>query len=766
MSGGSLQTILSAVQLLPANRSIDDVSLSRWFLTVEIQNRVPISHPLVFALVAVLSCCWPAAAQTVLQNHIIWSIAHEGCSAFSGNTLNPPETMRGCFLAKEVRNAEATTLLRVVPPDQLADNIRQSLTFAYDQYQIPANFEWVLSHENQLELFRELGRSKDYRQIRTIYYRKQQHNPNAKNVLSAISDVQIQELLDRRRAAVAINSETSYETLRTIDSLSEPKITTTQSPLTLASLLNDVYGSTNASITKLVLEKNPHLRSGSGIINSVDFQIPVGTNIILPSLPRVGRVESIPLQPLSGNGACPTCAVIDPRLMTFVELRQNGTPIEPEIFGHIEIPVGKLQSVSQPTAVDFGWYLESLGINSIDLGDLKLSWPVPVAVVDSGADTAHPDLIASFWSTPSAVADARWPAGALGYDFIRRSTNPTDENAESHGTHVSGLVVGEQMSKWKPDIAKMLANNLRLVELKIVGPHNVVDSGTVQNAILAGIGKGVKIFNCSFELATESEMLKTYMKTTDRVANTLFVVAAGNNGDGDNKGANLDLDEFRQETFKDGSVPLSDVILVAALEKNGKIASFSIYGPKTVTIAAPGSNISSTIRNHAYGLLSGTSQAAPFVSLTAAILLSELPSLSLPEIHQRIVDTCDWIPDLKPYVRDGCRLNIQKAAIINADLLQLKSGAILKGTIPSSQVSVPGTTQTSRSHKLERIWFDDNGQITIVATDGRFASPPASLSTVTIELTKPSQCVGHVTGNSCVIPVSLVRDIVFRASSM
>src|ERR1700733_2131033 len=357
----------------------------------QLNNEVPLSRLLLCALVIVLSHHEPAAAQTSVQNHIVWSIAHEGCSAFSGNTLNPPETMRACFLSKETRNPEATTLLKAVPSDQLAEIIKQALPFAFVQYQIPANFEWVLSHESQLELFRELGRSKSYGQIRTLYYRKQLHNPNAKNVLSAISDLQIQELLDHPRVAVVITPETSYETLKTLDSLSEPRVTTTHSSSTLASLLSDVYGSANASVTRLVLEANKQLSPGRPTVNAADLTIPIGTTLTLPSLPRVGRVKTIPLQPLSG-ASCPTCEVSDPRLMTFVALRQEGTPIEPEIFGHIEIPAGSLQSVSQPTAATYGWYLDLLGITSIEPADIKLSSPVPVAVVDSGADTAHPDL--------------------------------------------------------------------------------------------------------------------------------------------------------------------------------------------------------------------------------------------------------------------------------------------------------------------------------------------------------------------------------------
>jgi len=719
------------------------------------------------AAIAALSCFHSATAQTALQDHIAWSIAHEGCAAFSGNTLNPPKALRECFLQKERHNEEATRLLRELSSDELARAIEQSLPLAYKQYQIPANFEWVLSHEHQLNLFRELGRSKGYSRIRTIYYLRQLHNPNAKNVLNAVSDEQIQGLLDRTRLVVAINAHTSYDSLKTLDSMTAPQLTTIELPTTLASLLNSVYGSSSAGLTKLVLEKNQRLFARSGNIAPSDVRIPIGSTVILPSLGRMGSFESIALQPLSGSGGCPTCAVIDPRLSAIVDLGHNGTPAEFERFGHIETPVGSLQSVTEPAAANYGGYLKSLGINSIESGDLNLISTVPIAVIDSGVETTHPDLMNSFWSTPSALADARWPAGAFGYDFVLRSTTPSDQSKFSHGTHVSGLVIGEQLSKWKPDLGKILANKLRLVELKIAGPDGIVDTATAENAILAGIGKNVKIFNCSFELAYESEMLKAYLKNPDRAASALFVVAAGNEGAGKNKGANLDASLFDQETFKDGSIPLSDVILVAALGVGDKIAPFSNYGPKTVTIAAPGSSISSTIRGHGYGLLNGTSQAAPFVTLTAAILLSELPSMSPPEIHQRITDTCDWIDDLKPFVRDGCRLNMQKATIVNADLLQLRAGdVVLKGSVSTSQFGLPKSGSISSSQKFERVWFDDAGQMVIVTTGGRFTTSAATTTLIKIDLATPSQCPGHSSGKSCTIPVSLIRDIVFRASSL
>lgn len=720
------------------------------------------THQILLAVALGTVCCsQSSAAQTVLQSHIIWSIAHEGCRAFSGNQLNPTEAMRQCFIAKETGNPDAGNLLKTAPADKLLDAVKESLILAYSEYQIPANFEWVLSHERQLELFRELGRSKDYEQIRAIYYQKQAHNPNAKYALSAVSDAQIQALLDTPRLTVLIDEATTFEQLAQIDSLTTSTATTTASATTLGFLLTATYGFSSTSVKRIVLEKNKQFPQTLG--DPAQIQIPAGTQVTLPSIPRIGEVATVPLRPSTGITTCDSglCNIVDERVFEIAHLRAEGAQVEPEIFGHIESPAGQLQSVSQPSAADYGWYLNWLGLDSIEGADLHLGSQVAIAVVDSGADIDHPDLKPSFWSTPSAVADARWPAGAPGYDFLRHTAEPRDENNDSHGTHVSGLVVGEQISKWKTDFGQALGHYLRLVELKVAGSHNVVDSGTVQNAIVGGVGKGVRIFNCSFELGNESEMLRGYVKSDDRRANTLFVIAAGNYG-AISKGSNLDEDSFRHMTFRgDDGIPFSDVLLVAALDEQGKIASFSNYGPKTVAIAAPGNNISSTTRNNGYGLLAGSSQAAPFVTLTAAILLSELPSLFLPEIRQRILDTCDWVPELVPYVHDGCRLNILKATTVNTDLIQLKSGVMIKGTVLAAQI--PHSTANPASPKYERVWFDDNSQMTIVTTDGRYSVPATSLPSITIQLAKPSDCTGQLAGTSCVIQTSTVRDIVFRA---
>ncbi len=77
------------------------------------------------------------------------------------------------------------------------------------------------------------------------------------------------------------------------------------------------------------------------------------------------------------------------------------------------------------------------------------------------------------------------------------------------------------------------------------------------------------------------------------------------------------------------------MISVAALNDKGELADFSNYG-KEVDIAAPGEEILSTMPLNNYGVLSGSSLAAPFVTGTAALLKSCFPELTADEIVDRI----------------------------------------------------------------------------------------------------------------------------------
>ena len=131
-------------------------------------------------------------------------------------------------------------------------------------------------------------------------------------------------------------------------------------------------------------------------------------------------------------------------------------------------------------------------------------------------------------------------------------------------------------------------------------------------------------------------------------AGILFVAAAGNESN------NNDASPTYPATY---DVP--NVLTVAAVDDEGKMASFSNFGRTKVHVAAPGVNITSSIADGNYDTWSGTSMATPHVSGIAALLMSHEPNLSAVEVRNRIIATAkpmtvaSWTGSQR---RDGQRL--------------------------------------------------------------------------------------------------------------
>ncbi|NBW81915.1 hypothetical protein EBR21_09190, partial [bacterium] len=72
------------------------------------------------------------------------------------------------------------------------------------------------------------------------------------------------------------------------------------------------------------------------------------------------------------------------------------------------------------------------------------------------------------------------------------------------------------------------------------------------------------------------------------------------------------------------------------------------YGRQMVDVAAPGVGITSTMPGGGELVLSGTSQAAPYVTQVAAAIKDENPDLSVYDLKRIIVGTVDkrdWLAD-------------------------------------------------------------------------------------------------------------------------
>jgi subtilisin family serine protease len=276
---------------------------------------------------------------------------------------------------------------------------------------------------------------------------------------------------------------------------------------------------------------------------------------------------------------------------------------------------------------------------------------VVVAVIDTGVDYSHPDLAANMWvnsselnGTPGVDDDGNgYVDDIYGYDFLQNDNDPYDENG--HGTHCAGIIAA--VGNNNQGVAGVSWRS-RIMVCRFMDANG---SGTVADAIEGidyAVAMGVRILSNSWGGGGYSSALMTAIENAKNQG-VLFVAAAGN------AGTNNDSSPQYPANYS-----VSNVISVAATNHLDGLASFSCYGKQTVHIAAPGVNILSTVPG-GYAWYSGTSMAAPHVSGVAALLLSMNPSMSLPELKDRLIWTGDSIAALQDTTITGRRLNAYNA---------------------------------------------------------------------------------------------------------
>ena len=282
------------------------------------------------------------------------------------------------------------------------------------------------------------------------------------------------------------------------------------------------------------------------------------------------------------------------------------------------------------------WALQAIGAPAAwarTTGSAK----VTVAVLDSGADFSHPDLAANLVS---------------GWNFVSDTSDPSDDLG--HGTHVAGIIgavgnngVGVAGINW----------HVSLMPLKICDAGGSCSLDDEVLALQYAVDHGAKIANASF-----GGNYGGYQPEEDAIAaagqkGLLYVAAAGN--------AASDNDSL---PFYPASYPLDNIISVAATTSSQGLASFSDYGFTSVQTAAPGQDILSTMLTSGplsnpsgYGVLSGTSMAAPEVTGAAALLWAEHPDWTMQQVRMRLLTTASPLASLTGKVEDCGQLDVAAA---------------------------------------------------------------------------------------------------------
>ena len=293
---------------------------------------------------------------------------------------------------------------------------------------------------------------------------------------------------------------------------------------------------------------------------------------------------------------------------------------------------------------------------------------VVVAILDTGVDVDHPDLVDAMWvntveqsGLPDVDDDANGYVDDInGWDFRADDPNPSPGTAliASHGTHVAGIVGAERDNDI--GIAGVCA------ACRIMALRFDLSLGQEVDAIQYAIDNGADVINMSFASPVWSPAERTAIRHAGQ-AGVLTVAAAGN--------ASLDNDiaTYIEHSFAPGfpaSYNLPTVLSVAASNHNDEYGlvtecdlsaqaprwtcGFTSWGHDSVDVAAPGVDIVSTVNPAAggdvqagYQVWDGTSMAAPVVAGIAGLVKHEHPTYGPVDLKNAVMNSVDHRSRLK-----------------------------------------------------------------------------------------------------------------------
>lgn len=346
---------------------------------------------------------------------------------------------------------------------------------------------------------------------------------------------------------------------------------------------------------------------------------------------------------------------------------------------------------------------------------------VIIAVLDTGMDYNHPDLISNRWINNGEIPDNGIDDDGngkiddrFGWDFTTcakfdpvagicstpkvEDNNPLDDNG--HGSHVSGIIGASGNNG--SGIAGVMWN-VRLMPLKILntdGEGSIADEISALDYVVIMKGRGVNIraINASFGGGTYSQSEYDAISRVN-TAGIIFVAAAGNEGS----------DNDVTPSYP-GNYNLPNIISVAATDQKDNLATFSNYGINTVHVAAPGVYIlSTTLSGLGYG--SGTSMATPHVTGLVGLLYSQYPEFSFQQIKSTILRYVDKISSLSGKIMSEGRINAYKAlsSLLSPSNFGLKA-------VSSTSISMQWTDRATGEdgYRIER--KIGNGSYSIIAT--------------------------------------------------
>lgn len=265
----------------------------------------------------------------------------------------------------------------------------------------------------------------------------------------------------------------------------------------------------------------------------------------------------------------------------------------------------KSSNINDPL-ISSQWGLQTIDFPSAWSETSPMGKGVKIAVLDTGIDIDHEDLAQNIIG---------------GYNTIEENGSFNDDNG--HGTHTAGIIAAQPNNGIG---VAGVAGYSSILAVKVLDKDGYGTSESIARGILWAVDNDTDIINMSLGTGYEDPLIKSAIDFA--YSKGILIIAAAGNDFGGSVSFPASYDK---------------VIAVSALNESNGLADFSNYG-KEIDLAAPGVNILSTLPNHTnstglknYGIMSGTSMAAPFITGVAALIKSQNPDISVDALKSKLL---------------------------------------------------------------------------------------------------------------------------------